>query len=162
MYTFDSQTNRENRSYADAVIELPADFDAQCAEKARKLERAEALVNAKQKRGTNQECATFIRQRVNFLSDHETIFGNWTTDRHNHLRFRVYSYGGHFPMGVWDDEARCWYLHDDCYSRATSQHQNIFRRAIVGQPQTLTDFDTLNLIAWDGVVEHVTQRLIAA
>lgn len=162
MYTLDSQTNRENRSYADAVIELPADFDAQCAEKARKLERAEALVDAKQKRGTNQECREFIRQRVSFLSDHETIFGNWTTDMHGLLRFRVYSYGGHFPMGVWDDEARCWYVHDDKYSRTTSQHQSIFRSAIAGAPVIEVDFATLKQIAWNGVVQHVTQRLVAA
>jgi hypothetical protein len=137
-------------------------FNDRLVDRIHHQERVDALTHAKQKRGSNGACATFIRKRVNFMSDHETIFGNWTTDQHGHLRFRVYSYGGHFPMGVWDDESQMWWVHDDRYSRTTSQHQSIFRGAIAGDPQTLTDFDTLKLIAWNGVVEHVTQRLIAA
>jgi hypothetical protein len=144
MYTLDSQTNRENREVERYAVS------------------ANALIDAKRKRGTNQECASFIRKRVNFLSDHETIYGYWEPDAHDLMRFSVYSYGGHFPLGVWDDAGQRWWVHGEKYSRTTSQHMNIFRRAIAGQPQVDTDFHTLLRIASDGVAGHITRRLIAA
>jgi len=37
----------------------------------------------------------------------------------------VYSYGGHFPMYVYDEQVQKWFGHTKKYSKTTSRHQAI-------------------------------------
>lgn len=103
-------------------------------------------------RCSNSDARRFIEYRDEFETNNKTMFGEWQGER----TYTVYSYGYHFPMYVWDDQARVWVGNKDKYSRTTSCHQTKAR------PSHVThwfDTQTCRRIAYNGLSEVVAKRM---
>jgi hypothetical protein len=44
----------------------------------------------------------------------------------------VYSYGEHYPLAVFSNAAREWYINEDKYSPTTTRHQSLARQFLGG------------------------------
>lgn len=66
----------------------------------------------------NNDMYKFVNLHAPFYNNNETAFG--VHDRHLYV---VYSYGYHFPMYVYDSQARQWFGNSEKYSSTTTRHQ---------------------------------------
>lgn len=104
-------------------------------------------------RCSNSDAKRFIEYRDEFETNTKTMFGQWRSGGKTYV---VYSYGFHFPMYVWDDQARVWVGNKDKYSRTTTIHQSKAR------PSHVThwfDTETVKWIAYMGLSEVVAKRM---
>jgi hypothetical protein len=46
--------------------------------------------------------------------------------------YAVYSYGEHFPLAVFSNAVRKWYINEDRYSPTTTRHQSLARQYLGG------------------------------
>ena len=73
----------------------------------------------------------------------------------------IYSYGPHWPLMVYDNDAHCWFTNDDNYSRTTSRHVSHIERP-PGGVHARSVAHLIRLIGAGGVVEAVSDRLALA
>ena len=71
---------------------------------------------------TNKQMGEYTTQRLPFKNSNSTVF---TREPPN--LYVVYSYGDHFPMYVYDYQAKMWFGNSDKYSVTTSRHQTMAR-----------------------------------
>jgi len=113
-------------------------------------------------RCSNSDVSRFIEYRDAFETNNKTMFGQWHhTAEYNgdeHLNvYAVYSYGYHFPMYVWDDQAQVWIGNKDKYSRTTTTHQNKARPS--APIMHWFDTETVKRIAYVGLAKVVANRM---
>lgn len=70
--------------------------------------------------------------------------------------YTVYSYGGHYPMYVYDYEACQWYGNADKSTQTTNRHMKMFEPYSIAQ---WVDTETLSNISIHGIVETSAQRM---
>jgi hypothetical protein len=70
--------------------------------------------------------------------------------------YTVYSYGGHYPMYVYDYEACQWYGNADKSTNTTQRHKKRFEPYSVAQ---WVNTDTLKSISIGGIVNATAQRM---
>lgn len=111
-------------------------------------------------RCSNSEVSRFVEYRDTFETNNKTMFGEWRRveggDNPKDV-YAVYSYGYHFPMYIWDDEARVWVGNKDKYSRTTSVHQT---KARPSEPiEQWFDTNTMKRIVYNGLAGAVANRM---
>ena len=110
-------------------------------------------------RCSNSDVSRFIEYRDKFETNNKTMFSEWCGSDEGHVGARtytVYSYGYHFPMYVWDDQAQVWIGNKDKYSRTTSVHQTKARPRNV---EHWFDTNTVKRIAYVGLAKVVAKRM---
>lgn len=104
---------------------------------------------------TNREAATYVAEKREFRTTHGSIYGTHDIAANT---YTVYSYGGHFPMYVFDYTLNEWWGNSDKYSRTTSKHQSITRPS---QVKNWVNTSTLQNISIHGVIGSVAHKLAA-
>jgi hypothetical protein len=107
-----------------------------------------------------QECAELVRKKEPFTFNN--MYGQL---RNEHMigslsappTYTVYSYGGHYPMYVYDYEACQWYGNADKSTATTERHKNLVRPYSVAQ---WVDNNTLQRIAYGGIVNTTALRMM--
>lgn len=110
-------------------------------------------------RCSNSEVSRFVEYRDTFETNNKTMFGEWRRVEGGNPTdvYAVYSYGYHFPMYIWDDEARVWVGNKDKYSRTTSNHQT---KARPSEPiEQWFDTNTMKRIVYNGLAGAVANRM---
>ena len=92
----------------------------------------------------NNKARDFVARREEFQGSN--MFGSWL-DREGEKLYIVYSYGSHFPMYIYDNDANEWIANSDKYSRSTTRHQSQARPLSSG-----TDLYWLNTSEMLGVI----------
>ena len=67
---------------------------------------------------TNQKSRSFVQQCLPFQTGHKTLYGEWTG-----RLYVVFSYGSHWPLFIYDPEAKVWFENSSRYSNTTSKHR---------------------------------------
>jgi hypothetical protein len=67
---------------------------------------------------TNQQSRSFVQQCVPFHTNNNTLYGEWTG-----RLYVVFSYGNHWPLFIYDPEAKVWFENSSRYSNTTSKHR---------------------------------------
>lgn len=93
---------------------------------------------------TNVQAAAFIARRAAFRTGNETLYGNTHGDW-----YVVYSYGPHWPLAAFHAPTGTWFVNEDKYSRTTSRHLSVVRRALHGEITQGTGKDILALMLRD-------------
>lgn len=111
-------------------------------------------------RCSNSDARRFIEYRDTFETNNKTMFGEWrrveSGDNPKDV-YAVYSYGYHFPMYIWDDQAQVWVGNKDKYSRTTTTHQTKARpQAPIAQ---WFSTDIMKRITYNGLASVVAQRM---
>lgn len=113
-------------------------------------------------RCSNSDAIKFIEYRDEFITNSQTMHGQWKYKGEDGGRYVVYSYGEHFPMYIYDSKTCEWYGNKDKYSRTTSCHQTKAR------PRAGVDdwFDTETMkriveFGMVGLVEHKLEKAYA-
>lgn len=75
--------------------------------------------NAKPIRTTNRNARNYVANGVPFQNSNGQLFGRWETPS----LYVVYSYGEHWPLFAWDEQAKEWLENYDKYSVTTSRHR---------------------------------------
>ena len=70
-------------------------------------------------RTTNVMARKFVQQKERF--DGNNLYAMWRDTHTDYPRYCVFSYGGHWPLFVWENGA--WYENIDKYSPTTSKHK---------------------------------------
>lgn len=73
----------------------------------------------------------------------------------------VYSYGPHWPLALYDDDAHCWYSNEGEYSPSTSRHAHHLGLHLHAAHTRSVGWFT-QVIAAGGVVEAVSDRFALA
>jgi len=112
-------------------------------------------------RVSNSDARYMVERREKFKTNNQTMFGEWSSsaglDGGRSYRYAVFSYGYHFPMYVYDEQAGVWIGNKDKYSRTTTTHQN---KARPNQPiDQWYDTHTCKLIYHNGLATIVANRM---
>jgi len=107
------------------------------------------------KQVNNSDVRKHVDKLENFETNNKTMYGV-----KSQRQYAVYSYGYHFPMYVYDFEAKVWLGNKDKYSRTTSAHQTKARPS-QGIHQWFST-DELRTIIDQGFKETVSKRLESA
>jgi hypothetical protein len=118
------------------------------------------------KRVNNSDIKKHVDKLENFETNNQTVYGIKDSNSEGEMFdktpsvYAVYSYGYHFPMYVYDLEAKVWLGNKDKYSRTTSAHQTKARPS-QGIHQWFST-DELRTIIDQGFKETVSKRLESA
>ena len=105
------------------------------------------------KRVNNSDMWRYTTDRQEFKNHNETAWGEWRDNL-----YIVYSYGQHFPMYVYDEQADRWYGNRDKFSRTTTRHQTNSQPE--GVPIEWTDTKHLMaIILLGGIIDYAVERL---
>lgn len=96
-------------------------------------------------RATVEDGARMAARRVKFIAN--SFYGQWEGDGTREW-YVVYSYGGHWPMFVWDER---WFEISERYSATTSRHQNACRAEIGAGYTTKMEPRVMRLLAARGL-----------
>lgn len=111
-------------------------------------------------RCSNSEVRRFIEYRDTFETNNKTMFGEWRRVENGDSPkdvYAVYSYGYHFPMYIYDDQAGVWIGNKDKYSRTTTTHQNKARPT--AHIEHWFDTETCKKIVSSGLAGIVARRM---
>ena len=98
----------------------------------------------------NTDAGLAARRRQEFTG------GNLYGEQVNQL-YKVYSYGYHFPMYVYDSLAGKWLGNSDKYSRSTTRHQSLCRPSKVDHWMDTTELMTVSHKG--GLAQYVAWKL---
>lgn len=73
----------------------------------------------------NRQVSEKVANLSEFRTKNHTVFAHNNGDK-----YVVYSYGYHWPIAVYDQAARMWYVNDDKYSVTTSRHASLVRLGV--------------------------------
>jgi hypothetical protein len=99
------------------------------------------------KRVNNKDMSHYTTYRLPFETNNQTVWGEWRESHGNHL-YIVYSYGRHFPLYIYDEQAEQWCGNSDYYSRTTSRHKTL------AKPQTANEFPRYGLMMLHTIINQ--------
>lgn len=73
----------------------------------------------------------------------------------------AYSYGTHWPLYIWDEQAQRWFENVSKFSRTTAKHRGQLRPCNDGTETTECDVETMKAIARYGLTGFITNKFIA-
>lgn len=105
------------------------------------------------KRVNNKDMSHYTTYRLPFENHMNkgnkapSVWGEWQESHGNHL-YIVYSYGRHFPLYIYDEQAKQWYGNNEYYSRTTSRHKTL------AKPQTANEFPRYGLMMLHTIINQ--------
>jgi hypothetical protein len=109
----------------------------------------------KSKRVNNKDMGRMVTWREPFKNNNDTCYGQWRGNL-----YIVWSYGPHFPIYVWDEEACRWYGNSGKYSSTTSRHQSNARpNPLHGEIIWVETEQLLSVINSGGTAGFVAHRM---
>ena len=109
---------------------------------------------------SNSDVSREVQGKRPFMTNNQTMFGEWKRveggDNPKDV-YAVYSYGYHFPMYIYDEEAGVWVGNKDKYSRTTTTHQTKARPNAPIEQWFSTD--TMKRILYNGLAGVVAKRM---
>lgn len=118
------------------------------------------MTKRKPKRVNNKDMGRMATYRDEFINTNNTCYGEWASHIFATNLYIVYSYGRHFPIYIWDDEALCWYGNSSKYSNTTTRHQNNARPTPQHGDIIWVETDRmLDIINSGGTVNFVARRM---
>lgn len=110
---------------------------------------------------SNSDVSREVQGKRPFVTNNKTMEGKWQTyttlDGQVGRTYAVFSYGNHFPMYVYDQQAGVWVGNKDKYSRTTTNHQNKAR------PREQIDFwfetEMIRKVVWNGLAPIIASRM---
>ena len=109
----------------------------------------------KPRRVNNKDMSRMVTWREPFRNNNDTCYGQWQGKL-----YITYSYGRHFPIYIWDEEAVCWYGNSSKYSSTTTRHQRSARPIPQHGDIIWVETDRLiDLINTGGTVNFVARRM---
>lgn len=113
-------------------------------------------------RTTNQDAYSAVMAKEKFTASN--MFAEWVRIGESAWQgsaevkelYVVYSYGYHFPMWVWDEQAGQWIGNKDKYSRSTTKQQS------QTQPRDIKTWlnteEIKKVVQWGGLAEFVMRK----
>jgi hypothetical protein len=105
------------------------------------------------KRVNNKDMSHYTTYRLPFENhpsrdtQQPTVWGEWQESQGNHL-YIVYSYGHHFPLYIYDEQAQAWCGNSDYYSQTTSRHKTL------AKPQTPNEFPRYGMMLMHQIIHQ--------
>ena len=106
------------------------------------------------RRIANRDASWYTTRRLPFVGSN--LYAKELRDPY---RYVVYSYGGHWPLYVWDGGVQRWFVNGDVFSRTTSRHKTQACPDMKGESALVVGVQYIKELMFGGYVRFIKERL---
>jgi hypothetical protein len=105
------------------------------------------------KKITNRNARDYVQRCIQF--EGSNLFATAHLDKNLYV---VYSYGTHWPLFIWSEDAQAWFENEERHSVTTSKHRS---QSHPHRPTILLSLRLMRKLATEGYKAIVTERILS-